>query len=106
MERFYLVQEIATATAQNPCHKGEVHTYLFGKADEILFADGDPDGCMNKNILCLFFLREYGYKRKCDAARNWVYRHPDRPGECVNWHNQVSIVQAIVHDSGAVEIVP
>lgn len=98
-EIYYLVQKISTATVRNTNFAGEVHTHIVGKCDETLFAETGSAFC-DKDFLTPYFVRKYGYKRMCDAVRNWVYKNPDvdRP----YWESEVKIIRAWVRKDNKV----
>ena len=98
-EMFYLIQKISTATVRNENFAGQTATYIFGKGDYTLFAETE-DGWVNCNLLAPYWVREYGYKRECDAKRNWVYKNPniDEP----YWKSDVRIVKAWVRKDNRV----
>ena len=100
-EIYYLSQNISTATAMNHSFGGEVHVYLHGKEDKLLFADGNP--YVQTNLLTPFFLRQYGYKTESEAKRNYSYRNPENTEY---WRTETRIVQAWVRKDGNVWITP
>ena len=100
MERRYLVKVIGRATETNPSHKGETHTYIFGKAEEMLFANtGDP--WIDRDWLSPHFVLEYGYKRECDARRSYAYKNPERSEY---WQDRVQIIEVEVYDTYCKEV--
>ena len=92
-EMYYLVQKISTATKRNLNFAGEVHVLICGKNDFTLFYD-TPDGWNNCNRLSPYYVREHGYKRRCDAVRNWTYKNPNV--DAPKWESDVRIVRAWV----------
>ena len=97
-ELYYLVESISTATDRNENFAGDVHLYYHGKGDELLYAD-TPDKYINTNKLTPYFVREYGYKRPCDAKRCFSYTHPENSKY---WKTEVRIVTAWVRKDGRV----
>ena len=94
MEIYFLVKNIATATVQN-VNSGEVHTYIHGKRDEMLYADAG--NYLQYNLLTPYFVRQYGYKTERDAKRNWSYRNPENDKY---WKTETSIIRVWVrHDN-------
>lgn len=100
-EMYFLVESICTATERNQNFAGEMRYYLHGKKDECLLADGDERGWYNFNNLSAYHVREYGYKRKCDAARCYSYTHPQNDK---HWKTETRIVRAWVRKDGKVSI--
>ena len=88
IERYCLVKTITKATEQNEHFKGAVHTHIFGKGGEILFAEtGDP--WIDRDCMTPYFVREYGYKRECDARRSYAYKNPERS---IYWTERPEII--------------
>ena len=100
-EIYFLIQNISTATVRNENFAGESETTIYGKGDYTLFRE-TPDGMTNCNLLAPYWVREYGYKRECDAKRNWAYKNPaiDEP----YWKAEVKIVRAWVRKDNRVFI--
>ena len=88
-EFYFGVQVISTATAANENFAGEVHSYIFGTGEEWLFAE-TGSAWNDCNRLYPSYVREYGYKRRCDAVRNYEYKHPQNDR---NWKTEVKIVR-------------
>lgn len=101
-EIYYLVQSISTATVRNVNFAGEVHTYIHGKNDELLFAE-TGSAFIDRNFLAPYWVRKAGYKRLCDAKRNYSYTHPDNSKA---WSTEVRIVRAWVRKDNRVFIEP
>lgn len=70
----YLVKETSVATENNKNFRGQTQVNYYGKGDRSIAAIyiQEPSMVSNRNYL----VREYGYKRKCDAERNWTYKNP------------------------------
>lgn len=100
MEIYYAVQSITTATEINENFHGEVHTCIYGKGDYKLFYE-TPDGWNNCNLLAPYFVRQYGYKRECDARRNWCYKNPENSRY---WRTETKIVRLWVRKDNTVHI--
>lgn len=98
METYFAVESILSANYAN-ADPDAVVMYIYGKGDEILLSDGDKN--LNINHMTPFLVREYGYKRECDAKRSWAYRNPE-----VNryWKAETRIVRLWVTKSGYVRI--
>ena len=93
MIRYYFVKVVATATAENPTRAGEVITYIYGKAEELMFCDSN-DAWMKRDVFdSYYFIREYGYTREDYAKRAYSYKHPTHDA---NWNDTVEIVSVDV----------
>ena len=89
IETYYFVKSVSTATPENKNFAGQVHTYIMGKDSYHLHEDV-PDGWYNKDLTdCPNAIRTYGYKRVCDAKRNYSYTHPQND---LYWQTKVRIV--------------
>lgn len=98
-EIYFLIQKISTATVRNENFAGESECGIYGKGDYTLFRE-TVDGWHNCNLLTPYFVREYGYKRECDAKRNWIYKNPDV--DAPYWKADVKIVRAWVRKDNRV----
>lgn len=87
--KYYLVRETCTATEKNRPFKNEVITYWYGKGD----------GCIRREAFISseydyddtdWSLPYYGYKRECDAKRNYTYRNSS---SSEYWKCEVDIVE-------------
>ena len=76
----YLIKTVATATAENPTFAGQVHVLWYGVNQSLLGSSVDL-GMVKKvndpSELPQFLIEEYGYSRKCDAARSWILNNPE-----------------------------
>ena len=102
-EVYYLVQSISKATGDNRNFPGYTEMHIVGKNDNLLFRE-TPDKWGDCNLLAPYWVEKYGYKRRCDAVRNFTYKNPDidRP----YWETEVSIITAWVRKDGKVFISP
>ena len=88
IERYYLVKTVTKATEYNEFSKGAVHTHVFGKNCEMLFAEtGDP--WIDRDYMTPYYIRNYGYKRECDARRSFAYKNPERS---IYWTERPEII--------------
>ena len=62
----YLVKVTYNATDDNPNFAGQTQVYFCGK-----------DGHVDSETVYPYFVKEYGYGRKCDAKRNWYFHNPN-----------------------------
>jgi hypothetical protein len=99
-EIYYLIESISTATDRNQNFAGETHLYYHGKGDELLFAETGT-AYADTNLLTPYHIREYGYKRECDARRNWSYNNPENSKY---WQTETRIVRAWVRKDNQVFI--
>lgn len=76
--KLYVVRIESVATKDNPNFAGQEVTSYFGKRDTMLAAQGShAEACHYAKPLTSWWVKEYGYKRRCDAERNWSYRNPE-----------------------------
>lgn len=71
----YIVAIESVATPDNDNFKGQNSITWYGVGEEWLANMGSHAKAMHSEQLphpC--FIREYGYKRVCDAKRNWCYK--------------------------------
>ena len=76
----YLIKTVATATAENPTYAGQTHIMYHGKNQSCLGSSEDLHRVWKVNDpseLPKFLIEEYGYSRKCDAARSWILNNPE-----------------------------
>ena len=100
MEKRYLVKTVTRATEQNVFNPGAVHVHIFGKAQEMLYANtGDP--WIDRDYMHPYFVLEYGYKRECDARRAYAFKNPERSEY---WQERPQIIEVEVYDTYCVEV--
>lgn len=74
---YYFIKETLTAPETNPNYAGCVHTYIYGKNQTLVemrgteYSDYSWLECDKE-----YTLKEYGYTRKCDTMRSYIYKHP------------------------------
>ena len=100
-EIYYLTMNISTATVRNMSFGGEVHTYIHGKEDKLLDADGNRH--INCHLLTPYWVRQYGYKTEAEAKRNWSYRNPENTEY---WQTESRIIRAWVRKDNKVWLEP
>lgn len=89
----YFIKITSVATETNKNFAGKTHIYLYGKEETLLETQG------NENLKIDFtscLAKEYGYKRKCDAARSMKrYEELNRweEKEFHNWTSTTEIVE-------------
>ena len=87
----YLVKETSVATKENRNFAGQELIGYFGKGDKMLAYFGSHAKATHTEMdFDIPMIIEYGYKRKCDAARCWTYKNPDRSEF---WDSEVEIVE-------------
>ena len=75
----YLVKVTSRATWDNPSFAGQTQVAFIGKGENICGLCGSHAVATHtERALYEGMIREYGYDRKCDAQRNYSYRHTDR----------------------------
>ena len=79
----YVVKETSVGTEENPNFAGEVQVWFHGVRDNLLSAK-------EFSRLSDWFIHNYGYKRKCDAKRNWAYKNPENTKF---WQSVVEIIE-------------
>lgn len=102
MEKYYAVMALKTATQRNESCAGECRTIIYGKGDKLLFHEGDKSGWTDCNLLAPYWVRQYGYKRPCDAKRNWSYNNPENTKW---WSTETSIVTLWVRKDNKVMLI-
>lgn len=84
---YYIVKVTSKATQDNPNFAGMTSIAYYGKDQKLL----GMERTVNDSISIYPYLVEsYGYKRKCDAARSYVYNNCDSDRY---WNKQVEIVE-------------
>lgn len=100
-DTYYIVVEVSTATDRNQTHKeGHRTVHYYGKGDKCLYAENTYHGWNDKDLMTPFFIREYGYRRESDAARNWTYKHPENSPY---WESFCYIRPVEIHNNGTTE---
>ena len=84
----YLVKVHGKANEKNKSFKGAEVIHIFGKKEQMLLSYGKGYIPMNYNFFNGYSVKEYGYKRECDAKRSYFYKHPEEK----YWDNEVSII--------------
>ena len=74
----YIIKETSVATPENQNFAGQTAIYYIGKGGSWLGKEGSyAEASHSVEPLKDWLLEEYGYSRKCDAARNWSYKNPE-----------------------------
>lgn len=94
--KYYLVRTISKATDINLSFAGQTLICFYGKAQKCLSRDGDHAE-LNHCAKMLYprEIEEYGYTRKQEALRSWVYKNPENNE---NWKTAVSIEEFDIDD--------
>lgn len=91
---YYIVRVTSKATQDNPNFAGMTSIAYYGKDQKLLGMGGTVHNYLNDSInIYPYLVESYGYKRKCDAARSYVYNN------CYSnqyWDKQVEIIEAEV----------
>lgn len=94
----YLVREESKATADNPNFAGQEMTAYYGKKGIPLARYGSHAKAMHGEMdFDNWMIAEYGYKRKCDAKRSWVYKNPENSKY---WASNTTIIEAVISLKG------
>lgn len=88
----YVVKQTSVATMGNKVFPGQTLIAYYGKNNHFFGFEGDHAACMGygKPYFSKWALKKWGYKRKCDAARNWNYKHPENSK---SWKSTVEVVE-------------
>lgn len=93
--KYFVVKVIGTAKESNPNFKGCVICHYYGK-DQSLIGGEDIIGnyCKECGVQPMtdWKVKEYGYKRMCDAKRSWMYNNPCNE-EWHHWTETTEIVE-------------
>lgn len=92
-ERFYLVKTVATATEENVNFKNHVVVCIHGKADETLYMKNSR--YCDFDLVSPYYVKKFGYKRECDAKRNFSYNNPEHSKW---WEETSEIITADIID--------
>ena len=96
MAKRYLVMNVSIATDKNPNFAGLVHETLNGKGDRLLYSGGSYAEVEHfERKLWESDVREYGYKRVCDAKKCYSYTHPQNDEF---WKTEVALVEVEVQE--------
>ena len=75
----YLVKTVSRATWDNPSFAGQTQVAFIGKGGRLCGLCGSHAVATHTAKACNYYeVERYGYDRKCDAQRNYSYRHTDR----------------------------
>ena len=86
----YLVKETSTATEQNLNFAGKTCTSWVGKNQQLIRHEAPVGYDLASFDRTCYMAKDYGYKRRCDAMRSWVYKNPENTKY---WHSTVEIVE-------------
>ena len=86
----YLVKETTIATESNERFAGMESIAYYGKNQQQLALQGTAnEKCHMTSELTDWGVKTFGYNRKCDAMRSWIYNNPENNE---NWKSKVDIV--------------
>lgn len=92
---YYIVRVTSKATQDNHNFSGMTSIAYYGKDQKLLGMEGTAHDYLNDiHKLDPYMVKTYGYKRKCDAARSYVYNN------CCSsqyWSKQVEIIEMEVN---------
>ena len=87
----YLVKTVYVATENNENFKGMSEIVYSGKRQTTLGCYGSAaEATYTRRDLWKHDIIEYGYTRRCDAARSWIYKNPQNDEY---WRSETSIVE-------------
>ena len=87
----YLVKVINRANPNNQNFAGAVHIGVYGK-NQVLVSracDHGEDFSIERDVMP-YFLKEYGYKRECDARRSYMFNFSQDERF---WKTETSIIE-------------
>lgn len=89
--KFYLVKETSVATSENRNFAGQIAINYYGVGSISIGCYGThAEATHAVQELSQYMIEEYGYSRKCDAVRNWVYKNPENSKY---WKSSTEIVE-------------
>ena len=94
MAKRYLVKTTGIATDMNVSFRGNVLIVYWGKDQMQLGREGThaiARGTEEKMIP--YFVEQYGYTRRCDAVRSWIYKNPQNDNW---WKTRAEIIEVEV----------
>lgn len=87
----YIVKITSIATENSRNFAGETSIGFYGKDQKLLSLKGDHHDKMNMSFdLSDYMIKEYGYNRKCDAMRSWIFKNPENTKY---WQSEVEIIE-------------
>lgn len=87
--KVYLVKAVLKATENNPTFKGMEEINYYGKDCKRLASFGSVTEVFHTaQDFYRWEVAEYGYKRKCDALKSWIYKNPENSE---HWKSVTSI---------------
>lgn len=76
--RKYIVKVTGKATENNPYFAGQEFVVYHGKDQKLLGYEGSyAEAAHMVKKLDAYMIKEYGYSRRCDAVRSWIYKNPE-----------------------------
>ena len=88
---YYIVKVTSKATQDNPNFAGMTSIGYYGKDQKLLGMEGTVHDYLNDtNKITPYTVKNYAYKRKCDAARSYVYNSCN---STQYWIKQVDIIE-------------
>lgn len=91
----YIIKNYSKATESNLNFSGEDFVAYYGKENRLVGYTGSHAERYNQAFpISRWLVEEYGYSRKSDAKRSWVYKNPDR--DLPHWKSEVEIIKVEV----------
>ena len=89
--KYYLIKVHSTATENNKNFVGQDCTALYGKSEKMIeYTGSHAKAVFMESFATPYDIKKYGYTRKCDAKRNWVYKNPENTDY---WKSTVEIIE-------------
>jgi hypothetical protein len=87
---YYIVKVSLKATQSNPNFAGVVSIAYYGKDQKLLKMEEEETDTIKVSP---YMVKTYGYKRKCDAIRAYVYKNCE---STQYWNKQAEIIEVEV----------
>lgn len=91
----YIVKETSKGTPINPHFAGKTAIGFYGREDKEIeirtFSKSTGDYELKD-----YMVKKYGYKRECDAKKNWTYNNPLNTQY---WESNVEIIKVEVEEA-------
>lgn len=91
----YIVKVTGKATENNPNFAAQEFVAYHGKDQKLLGYEGGYVEAMHMvKKLDAYMIKEYGYSRRCDAVRSWIYKN--NPVNSPYWSTTTEVVEVNV----------
>ena len=90
----YIVNVTGNATQDYPNFAAQEFVAYHGKNQKLLGYEGGYVKALHMvKKLNVYMIKEYGYSRRCDAVRSWIYKNPENSPY---WSTTAEIVEVNV----------